>query len=383
MSFASEEVYISLDQDTIEFYKKKYPKSLKVVEKVENIALARFDKRLLLQMSHHMHEKFHRCGGYVMHANEKAGMEHLFARYRRSWAKSGSVVDYSISRESLVQPLLGKVEESKIRSVIKDLSSFKNRYYNSKSGVDSSRWIAKKWEDLSKHRSDVKVELIPHAQWKQESIMLTIQGQVDESIVIGGHVDSIAGYFGAHNSTAPGADDNASGVATFTEIMRVLVNSNYKPYHTIKFIGYAAEEVGLRGSSEIAMRFRQEGRDVRGVLQLDMTNFKGSKLDIVLMEDFTNKDQNAFLGALIDKYLPGVSWGYDRCGYACSDHASWHNEGFPASIPFESKTREMNKKIHTRRDRIDVSGGTANHAHKFARLGLAYVIELDAPRPGL
>ena len=60
-----------------------------------------------------------------------------------------------------------------------------------------------------------------------------------------------------------------------------------------------------------------EGADVVGVLQLDMTNYMGSKdFDVVLISDFTNRDQNKFLGKLLDEYLPTLKWGYDKCGYA-------------------------------------------------------------------
>ncbi|EQC43196.1 hypothetical protein M901_3110 [Bacteriovorax sp. DB6_IX] len=37
----------------------------------------------------------------------------------------------------------------------------------------------------------------------------------------------------------------------------------------------------------------------------------------------------------------------------------------------------MNRHIHTSRDTLDNMGGTADHALKFAKLALAYVIELD------
>ena len=153
--------------------------------------------------------------------------------------------------------------------------------------------------------------------------------------------------------------------------------SSYKPTKTIKFMAYAAEEVGLLGSKEIARSFRENGENVVGVLQLDMTNFKGSSdKDIVMMTDFTNAAQNAFLGKLIDEYLQ-LSWGYDKCGYGCSDHASWHSVGYPASIPFEAKKSDMNRAIHTSRDTIGLSRGNAEHAAKFAKLALSYIVELD------
>src|SRR5690606_19840945 len=105
---------------------------------------------------------------------------------------------------------------------------------------------------------------------------------------------------------------------------------NYRPAKTLMFMGYAAEEVGLRGSDEIASNFKAQAKNVIGKMQLDMTNYKGSEEDIVLISDYTSKEQNAFVANLIEEYL-GVRWGWTACGYACSDHASWHRQGFAAS----------------------------------------------------
>uniref|UniRef100_UPI0038F6AA2B M28 family peptidase n=1 Tax=Streptomyces caniscabiei TaxID=2746961 RepID=UPI0038F6AA2B len=94
---------------------------------------------------------------------------------------------------------------------------------------------------------------------------------------------------------------------------------------------YAAEEVGLRGSQDVANQFKQAGKEVRGVLQLDMTNYQGSTEDIVFITDYTDSQLTQYLPQLLDEYLPTLNYGFDTCGYACSDHASWHQVGYPAA----------------------------------------------------
>ena len=49
--------------------------------------------------------------------------------------------------------------------------------------------------------------------------------------------------------------------------------------------------------------------------------------------------QNQFVANLVGAYLPSYSIGYDACGYGCSDHASWTNQGYIASFPFEASAR--------------------------------------------
>jgi leucyl aminopeptidase len=140
-------------------------------------------------------------------------------------------------------------------------------------------------------------------------------------------------------------------------------------------MAYAAEEVGLRGSLAIARDYQKRRVNVVGALQLDMTNYAGSDKDIWLMKDFTDAQQNAFLVALIETYV-GATYGFDACGYACSDHASWTRIGVPASMPFESRMNERNKHIHTKKDTLELSDNNAQHAVKFARLGVAYAVEM-------
>ena len=318
----------------------------------------------LLALSEEMHEAFGRCGGFMVHDTLAEAI---------APAAPLRDVDYTIDRPALVTAVLPHLSDQKILETIRELSAMKNRYYRSESGAAASAWLAAKWRGFT-DRADVTIELFDQG-YPQKSVIMTIPGSVrpSEVIVIGGHLDSIAP--GGTASHAPGADDDASGIATLTEIARVLLASEFRPERTIKFMAYAAEEVGLRGSQAIVRDFKARKVDVVGALQLDMTNYQGSDRDIWIIDDYTSKAQNKFLVDLIERYTD-ATWGSDRCGYACSDHASWHRAGVPASMPFEARSREMNKRIHTKNDTLEQSRDNALHAVKFARLGAAYAIEL-------
>jgi leucyl aminopeptidase len=340
--------------------------------------LLEVDEAQIPRISATIHEKFNRCGGFFFHETKEKAEKFLAQSALTKKFENIASADYSINQHSIVSRLVEKVSEEKIRQTITKLSVYNNRYYESETGVQAAKWIRDSWAELAKNRSDVTVELFNHAQWKQPSVIMTIKGSKtpSEVVILGGHLDSIAGMWGGANARAPGADDNASGIATITEVIRLLMDSNYVPERTIKFMGYAAEEVGLRGSREIAEKHKWDAVNVIGVMQLDMTNFRGSDKDIVLMTDFTNAPQNTFVGNLITEYVK-VPWTTDKCGYGCSDHASWNSQGYSASMPFESKMSEHNENIHTNRDTLDKSAGNADHAVKFAKLGLGFVVELD------
>lgn len=370
-------VYITVGTDAVQATAKNLMDT-ETVKINSDISVMKVHKDDIDIMSYMMHGEFKRCGGFMVHDSKEEALEVLSENEVRKSAKQFAFADYTITEENRVNTIMSHINEFSIRSTIIKLSSFNNRYYKSQTGLDSQNWIKSQWEKLSQGRNDVKVEFYKHSKWPQPSIVMTLEGttKANEIVVVGGHADSISGYWGRERARAPGADDNASGIATVTEAMRVIMDTGYKPQRTIMFMAYAAEEVGLLGSKEIANDFKRQGKNVVGVVQLDMTNFKGtSNKDIVFMTDYTNQAQTTFMGKLIDKYVQ-VPWGYSKCGYGCSDHASWHNAGFPASMPFESTMGDMNGKIHTKNDLIDNSGSTADHAEKFAKLAVAFIVEM-------
>lgn len=290
----------------------------------------------------------------------------------------------AISRQAEVNPLLTEVKEASIRFYIDQLSSYPTRFYQSAYSYLAVERLAGIWKQLIRTRNDAQVELVGH-RWKQPSLSLIIKGKTNRRIIIGGHIDSINGSSSNQNTGnyehAPGADDDASGVATMTEIIRVLMEANYVPENTLVFYAYAAEEVGLLGSNYVAEQNLSNNADIISVLQLDMTNYKGSSKSIYFDNTATNSDPalNQFLGTLIDTYVM-QPWGYMTCGYACSDHNAWFKRGYPASFPFEAASLEAsNQNIHTNQDRIDVNSSSATHSVHFAKLGISYVLEMDKP----
>lgn len=371
-------VFISIDADALKFTEKKFGPRVQEVQTVDGISVLKIDEDALPWLSMLMHRNFKRCGGFMLHDNESEAQSLLNSGSEQHFAQKNSFVNYKIDQDNIVKPMIEQEKAENILATITQLSTFQNRYYKGDSGKKSAAWIKDTWSNLVKNRSDATVEYFAHSSWDQPSVILTIKGKSDETIILGGHQDSINGYMGGSTARAPGSDDNASGISTITEVIRVLVDNSYQPQKTLKFMAYAAEEVGLLGSKEIAKDFKKKNVNVVGVMQLDMTNFKGSdEFDIVLMTDYTNEEQNKFVGAIIDHYVPGIKWGFDQCGYGCSDHASWHTQGYPASMPFEATMDTMNHKIHTANDTLSVSNNNASHALKFGKMALAYVVEMD------
>jgi leucyl aminopeptidase len=345
---------------------------------VEKIHAVMLDEAQLPAIADAIHQRLRQCGGYIYHATEAEARSALHLQRIEPPHPA-----YAIANRELVEPLLAQMQEKNIEATIVALAGFTNRYYTSQSGVDASNWLMQQWANISSGRPDISVKQFAHAKYPQQSVILTIAGSDSgaEAVVVGAHLDSIRSLGTSETTVAPGADDDASGVASMTEALRAMVDRGYKPRRTIHLIAYAAEEVGLRGSQDIARSFKQNNSKVVGVLQLDMTNYKGTATDIYLFTDYTDNQQNQFVAQLIGAYLPGVTIGYDKCGYACSDHASWDALGYPTSMPFESSFARDNPHIHSAKDTYANSGNQAAHALKFARMTAAFMVELGSDRP--
>jgi len=270
--------------------------------------------------------------------------------------------------------LMEFLREESLESFVSRFSNFPTRYYTSQTGVESARWLAEQYLSYGSGRNDIEVTLFDHI-WAQPSIIGRIKGNgphANELVIIGGHIDSIS----SDPMRAPGADDDASGSSVVLEIFRVLAQQGFRPSRTLEFQGYAAEEVGLRGSQAIAQRYQSEGKIVASMLQMDMEGFvsPGTTPTIGTVTDFTNPELTNFIRTLVETYT-STPWQNGACGYACSDHASWFRAGYPSSFVFESPFTVPNPYVHTPNDLL--THLSIAHMMGITRLGLGYVVEMS------
>jgi len=278
--------------------------------------------------------------------------------------------------KALVERLISLLQQNTLRDYNNALTSFFNRYYTTETGRAAAQYIHDEYARLAaeNNRDDVTVQFFPHS-WLQPSVIARIQGtgpDAGELVIIGGHEDSIAG---GPAGRAPGADDDGSGSCTLLTIFKALMESGFTPSRTVEFHAYAAEEVGLRGSQAVAASYQREGKDVYAMMQFDMTMYAGAIPRIGIVTDFVNTALTDYLRLLVDSYSQ-LEWVNTRCGYACSDHASWTNAGYPSSFPFESAFGNSNPYIHSANDVINHL--SMAHGLEFAKVGLAFVVELSS-----
>jgi len=276
--------------------------------------------------------------------------------------------------QAIVNPLLDMISIDTVISTLTTLSNFPTRMYNTASGEEAVRFLQREYTKYAGGRTDITITPFKHSFGRQDSLIVRMEGEgpnADEVVILGGHVDSTSS-----SGNAPGADDDGSGSCTVLEVFRVLALNGFKAKRTIEFHGYAAEEIGLRGSQAIAQDYVNKGIDVFGMMQLDMTGYvkPGTTETVAVMTDFTNPALTQFGRALVETYTD-IGWSNTRCGYACSDHASWNRAGYNTVMPAEGLFSNSNPNIHTSRDLIpNLNRG---HMTEFAKLALAYVVEMS------
>lgn len=282
----------------------------------------------------------------------------------------------SVPKNEVITNALAELSEDNLRDTVQWLSSFPNR--NNKGttpNVHVEQMKAKIEQLLQTSKVPYEISLIDHVQTKQKSIRVRLEGSTkpEEVIVVGAHLDSInQSFFG--NKNAPGADDNASGSANVLDVLRV-VSQKSQPQRSVEFFWYAGEESGLLGSAEIAQQYKKAQKNVIAVLQLDMTLFPGSgELVLGSMTDFTSPWLRDYLKSINGTYI-NVQILEDKCGYGCSDHASWYRQGYPTLMPFEATMRAMNNKIHTAND-IITPQMSFKHSLAFSKIALVFVMDL-------
>lgn len=273
---------------------------------------------------------------------------------------SSSNYPAEVKHKDAVEKIIEKVDLKKVEKQLRCFSSFHNRYFNSRYGVEAAQWLFEEVNKVIKKSGHplASSRLIQHQAWSQPSIVVSIPGKVRlKTIIAGSHLDSvISDDRGA--GRAPGADDNGSASIMLLNILGSLLEdpriAEGDHLNTIELHWYSAEETGLLGSQDIFNSYSRLGIQVEAMLNQDMVGYKGR--DGVerfgLISDFVDPAQNEFLKVLIDEYAD-IPYEENACGYACSDHASANRNGFPSSFLFETPFGNHNPHIHTPNDTME------------------------------
>ncbi|MFL5423217.1 MAG: M28 family peptidase, partial [Myxococcales bacterium] len=164
---------------------------------------------------------------------------------------------------------------------------------------------------------------------------------VDGAVLVGAHYDHLGmgGRFSLapdRREVHPGADDNASGVATVLEIAHGLAARSAELRRDVIVAAFAGEETGLLGSTH----FARSANGVAGMLNLDMVGrMRGNRLSVLGSD--SAPEWAALAGAACDEARVECTLGGD--GYGPSDQTPFYAAGVPVLHFFTGAHSEYHK----------------------------------------
>ncbi|KAL8657769.1 MAG: hypothetical protein Q9226_001585 [Calogaya cf. arnoldii] len=212
----------------------------------------------------------------------------IFSCPAASWppASVGNLFTPQLPDQEL-QDILAEIDPARIEAIIAKLASFKTRHTLSSQtdpvrGIRAARdWIAEQMRSFaaaSEGQMEVTVpSYIQPADGNRilfpvriSDVVATLRGSVNPGryYVVSGHYDSRVSDPNDFESDAPGADDDASGVAVSMELARIMATR--RPAATIVFAAVAGEEQGLYGSQYLAQSYKNTSVDVQGMFTNDI-----------------------------------------------------------------------------------------------------------------
>jgi hypothetical protein len=207
---------------------------------------------------------------------------------------------------------LAAIKPQQIQETIQTLVGFGTRSTLSSMETDlppgqginaAADWIAGEFEAISRtcggclevKRDTFTADPASGAQWarripkptKITNVYAILRGadpaQAKRMVLVTGHYDSRDSSNNDDHGAAPGANDDASGVAVSLECARAL--SKLKFPGTIVFVAVAGEEQGLVGSGHLAKLAKDEGWDLEAVLNNDIVGGNSTPGDTLQLKD--------------------------------------------------------------------------------------------------
>ncbi|TPE45583.1 M28 family metallopeptidase [Pontibacter mangrovi] len=188
-----------------------------------------------------------------------------------------SIAQETVRQDDDIKKMINQLSAQNLEQLVRKMVSFGTRHTLSsttskKEGIGAAReWVKSEFEkyaQASGGRMTVEMDkfVVPAdgrrvpQDTEMANVMAILKGtdpNDDRVIIVGGHLDSRATDVMDAKSKAPGANDDASGVAMVMEMARVMASQKFPA--TLIFVAFQGEEQGLYGSTHLAERAKKEG----------------------------------------------------------------------------------------------------------------------------
>lgn len=272
-----------------------------------------------------------------------------------------------------IQTLVDTIDQTRIQDDIQSLQNFVTRNCFQQGGVNAQAWLVTKFSNLG-YSVSLQSFTIYSQDVTDNVIAIKIGSKYpDQYVIVGAHYDSIIS--GSNQTNAPGADDNASGVAGVLEIARVLKDSEFDC--TVVFCAFSGEEYGLYGSAAYAQSLVNAGKTVLAYLNLDMIGYRhpSQTRHADMMAPLSAAALKSYFVTTASLYVPDLAFEDGGSIGGDSDHTSFNQRGFPGVWPFED-TQYYSPYIHSTNDILGTSVNDIVQARLFTQATLAVFVSL-------
>ncbi|KAK8090681.1 peptidase family M28 [Apiospora phragmitis] len=257
--------------------------------------------------------------------------------------------------QSEASPLIARLSQSNLQTWTNAMADFYNRYYRGSYAATSARWMYDTVRSAASANAAITVKQFAHS-YNQPSVIAAIPGTSGEVVVVSAHYDSIGT---STSGRARGRMIMLRGVVVILEALRVLAEAKFKPANTLEFHFYSGEEGGLQGSRGVMQSYVRSGVKVLAVMNQDLTSLDETSSDdrllsnnvIAVYTDYVDAGLTSYMQKLVPVYTQ-LKLATDRCGYACSDHGSARDAGYPAAYVCDEVMSDSSPYIHSASDAV-------------------------------
>ncbi|KAF9228083.1 Zn-dependent exopeptidase [Gyrodon lividus] len=195
--------------------------------------------------------------------------------------------------------------------------------------------------------------------------------ETSATVLISGHYDS-RGSFGSQR--APGGNDDGSGTISVLAIARRIKHVGLKFRSNVELVTFAGEEQGLRGSRAYAQELRAQGANITVMIQADMIGYHvpGEPPQLGLPMYVGTPEVADFVAKISAIYSPELTVGYSAA--CCSDHQSFHEQGYPATQVFERAGPIADPMYHNSGDISDRLGYDLDQVRSISKVQFATLL---------
>ena len=287
---------------------------------------------------------------------------------------------------AVIREMMNQVNMDSLQATVQHLVDYNSRFFNSTGAYAASDWVAAKMEalGLEVEQQDFTVSGSWVANGPSAPNVIGIQRGTlypDVYVVCGSHFDSFTWECLYGGGAAPGADDNATGVASVLESARIM--TQYEFEYSIIYCAYGAEELGLYGSDAYATRCAQQGMQILGYFNNDMNGYlnPGDPIHIDLIYPNSVAPIGDYYMNVANVYFPELPVRHVNFNEGDSDHTSFNNNGYMGIYPFEDY-EHYSPNIHTTNDLIGPSVNSWEMSQQYCRMNIGCLAEIANPVNG-